>query len=155
LKTVGPFLNNSSAFSDIHELLCKRLNEPVFPLSAFAGGCEKAHGRIEQRSIDALPAKAAGIEEDWPSVTHVCRVERIRQAKRNGEWQAAQKAVVYLNARFPEDVVDPKMILDINRGHWGIEIMHRNKDVILGEDAYTNRSDEAPRNIFSLKPVVI
>jgi len=47
-------------------------------------------------------------------------------------------------------VVDPKMILDTNRGHWGIEIMHRNKDVILGEDAYTNRSDEAPRNIFSL-----
>jgi len=28
--------------------------------------------------------------------------------------------------------------------------MHRNKDVILGEDGYTNRSDNAPRNIFSL-----
>jgi len=28
--------------------------------------------------------------------------------------------------------------------------MHQNKDVILGEDAYTNRSDNAPRNIFSL-----
>ena len=28
--------------------------------------------------------------------------------------------------------------------------MHRNKDVILGEDGYTNRSDDAPRNIFSL-----
>ena len=28
--------------------------------------------------------------------------------------------------------------------------MRRNKDVILGEDAYTNRSDEAARNIFSL-----
>ena len=40
--------------------------------------------------------------------------------------------------------------LSANRGHWGIEIMHRNKDVILGEDGYTNRSDEAPRNIFSL-----
>ena len=97
-----------------------------------------------------LPAKAAGIEEDWPSATHVCRVERIRQPKKNGQWQAAQKEVVYLIARFPEGVVDPKMILDTNRGHWGIEIMHRNKDVILGEDAYTNRSDEAPRNIFSL-----
>jgi hypothetical protein len=40
--------------------------------------------------------------------------------------------------------------LRVNRGHWGIEIMHRNKDVILGEDSYTNRSDNAPRNIFSL-----
>ena len=32
----------------------------------------------------------------------------------------------------------------------GVEIMHRDKDVILGEDGYTNRLDNAPRNIFSL-----
>ncbi len=44
----------------------------------------------------------------------------------------------------------PKALLCANRGHWGIEIMHRNKDVILGEDGYTNRNDNAPRNIFSL-----
>ena len=41
-------------------------------------------------------------------------------------------------------------LLGANRGHWGIDIMHRNKDAILGEDGYTNRSDNAPRNIFSL-----
>ena len=34
------------------------------------------------------------------------------------------------------------------RDHWRIEIMHRNKDVILGEDGYTNCCDNAPRNIF-------
>jgi hypothetical protein len=28
--------------------------------------------------------------------------------------------------------------------------MHRDKDVILGEDGYTNRLDNAPRNVFSL-----
>jgi hypothetical protein len=28
--------------------------------------------------------------------------------------------------------------------------MHRDKDVTLGEDGYTNRSDNAPRNVFSL-----
>ncbi|MGJ0531954.1 hypothetical protein [Methylocystis sp.] len=28
--------------------------------------------------------------------------------------------------------------------------MHRNKDVTLGEDGYTNRSDNAQQNIFSL-----
>jgi hypothetical protein len=32
----------------------------------------------------------------------------------------------------------------------GIEIMHRDKDVILGEDGYTNRLDNAPRNLCSL-----
>ncbi len=28
--------------------------------------------------------------------------------------------------------------------------MHRDKDVTLGEDRYTNRSDHAPQNIFTL-----
>jgi hypothetical protein len=40
--------------------------------------------------------------------------------------------------------------MSANRGHWGIEITHRNKDVILGEDRHNNKSDNAPRNIFSL-----
>ncbi|WP_136661632.1 hypothetical protein [Nitratireductor sp. XY-223] len=44
----------------------------------------------------------------------------------------------------------PKDILDLNRKHWGVEIMHRDKDMTLGEDRYTNRSDHAPANIFSL-----
>ena len=33
--------------------------------------------------------------------------------------------------------------------------MHRNKDVILGEDGYTNRNDNAPANIFSLTSFVL
>ncbi len=44
----------------------------------------------------------------------------------------------------------PKDILRLNRNHWRIETMHRDKDVTLGEDRYTNRSDNAPRNIFTL-----
>ena len=28
--------------------------------------------------------------------------------------------------------------------------MHRDKDVCLGEDGYTNRKDHAPRNVFTL-----
>ena len=36
------------------------------------------------------------------------------------------------------------------RGTSRRQFTDRNKDVILGEDGYTNRSDNAPRNIFSL-----
>jgi hypothetical protein len=32
--------------------------------------------------------------------------------------------------------------------------MHRNKDVLLGEDGYTNPNDNAPANIFSLTSLV-
>lgn len=38
----------------------------------------------------------------------------------------------------------------LNRKHWQIEVMHRDKDVTLGEDRYTNRSGHAPRNVFTL-----
>ena len=58
--------------------------------------------------------------------------------------------VVYLIASLAATATAPEALLCANRDHWGIEIMHRNKDVILGEDTYTNRSDNAPRNIFSL-----
>jgi len=48
------------------------------------------------------------------------------------------------------DAPRPEALLRLNRAHWQIEIMHRDKDVCLGEDGYTNRIDHAPRNIFTL-----
>jgi hypothetical protein len=33
--------------------------------------------------------------------------------------------------------------------------MHRNKDVMLGEDGYTNWLDNAPRNVFSLTSLAL
>ena len=45
---------------------------------------------------------------------------------------------------------DPDRALALNRAHWRIEIMHRDNDVILGEDQYANRLDHAPRNILAL-----
>ncbi len=121
-----------------------------FLLRSFEGALEKGHGRVEKRSIDVLPAFAAGIEQDWPSVTHVCRVTRVRQVKKNSQWKEAETEIVYLIARLPDGEVPPETLLAINRGHWGIEIIHRDKDVALGEDGYANRSDDAPQNIFSL-----
>jgi len=122
----------------------------LFPLISFESDYEKTHGRIERRSIDVLPANAAGIDTDWPSVKHICRLTRFRQGKTTGEWKDPEQEVVYLIASLPAGEAAPEALLCANRGHWGIEIMHRNKDVILGEDGYTNRNDNAPRNIFSL-----
>ena len=44
---------------------------------------------------------------------------------------------------------DPNRVLALNPAYWRIKIMHRDKDVIPGEDQYTNRLDHAPRNIFT------
>jgi predicted transposase YbfD/YdcC len=101
-----------------------------------------------------LPTEAAGIQGEWPTVRQICRVIRSRQVKKNGEWQKPQHEVVYLVSSLPA-AASPQALLDVNRDHWRIEIMHRNKDVILGEDDYTNRCDNAPRNIFSLTGFVL
>jgi predicted transposase YbfD/YdcC len=68
----------------------KRLSTSRFsPLSRCDGGVEKAHGRIERRIIDVLPAKAVGISDEWPTVRQICRLQRSRQIKKNGQWQQA------------------------------------------------------------------
>ena len=75
---------------------------------------------------------------------------RFRQGKKNDEWKDPEEEFVYLIASLPAGETAPEAASLRQRGHWGVEIMRRNKDVILGEDGYTNRSDNAPRNIFSL-----
>jgi predicted transposase YbfD/YdcC len=121
-----------------------------FPLATFDSGATKAHGRIEQRRIEVLPVQAAGITQDWPTVSQICRVTRSRQRRVKGMWQEPQQEIAYLITSLTKDEASPEDLLNLNRKHWGIEIMHRNKDVMLGEDGYTNRLDNAPRNVFSL-----
>ena len=101
-----------------------------------------------------LPAEAAGIQGEWLTVRQICRVIRSRQVKKNAEWQKPQHEVVYLVSSLIA-AASPQALLGVNRDHWRIEIMHRNKDVILGEDGYANRCDNAPRNIFSLTGFVL
>lgn len=62
---------------------------------------------------------------------------------------------MYLITSLSAEQASPQDLLKLNRDHWGIEIMHRNKDVILGEDAYTNRKDNAPHAIFILNNLVL
>ena len=97
-----------------------------------------------------LPAEAAGIQDDWPGVKQICRVRRTRQRKKQGAWTPPEEEVAYLITSLSAAAAAPETLLRVNREHWGIEIMHRDKDVTLGEDGYANRSDNAPRNVFSL-----
>jgi hypothetical protein len=49
---------------------------------------KKAHGRIEQRIIEVLPAEALGPHPEWPSIAQIAKVERRREVKRKGQWAA-------------------------------------------------------------------
>ena len=75
-------------------------------------------------------------------------MSRTREHIRAGQVTKTQAETVYLITSMTQP--EPEDILRLNRNHWRIEIMLRDKDVTLGEDRYTNRSDNAPRNIFTL-----
>jgi hypothetical protein len=113
--------------------LKRRSRSRFFPLATFDSGATKAHGRIERRRIDVLPAQAADITQEWPTVSQICRVTRSRQRRVKGVWQEQQETA-YLITSLTQDEASPEYLLNLNRKHWGIEIMHRNKDVMLGED---------------------
>ncbi len=70
-------------------------------------------------------------------------MKRWRWQKVNGIWRAPQEETVdsipCLTA-----AVSPQALPSVNRDHWGIAIMQRNKDIILGADSYANRGDNAP-----------
>ena len=108
------------------------------------------HGRIDMRHIDLLPADALTehMRFAWPTVRSIVRITRQRAHVRAGNIVKSQTETAYLITSLPKP--DPEHILLLNRHHWKIEAMHRDKDVTLGEDGYTNRSDNAPRNIFVL-----
>lgn len=116
---------------------------------------EKGHGRIERRVIDVLPVQAASIQNDWSTVQQVCRVRRFIQRKKKGEWQPIKEETVYLITSLSEAEAVPQDLLDLNRKHWGIEIMHRNKDVFLHEDWCTCRKNNAPHVTFVLHNLVL
>jgi hypothetical protein len=108
------------------------------------------HGRIDLRRVDLLPAEALSehMRSAWPSVRSIVRITRRREHVRAGNIVKIETETAYLITSLLRP--DPKRILRLNRHHWKIEAMHRDKDVCLGEDGYTNRSGHAPRNVFTL-----
>ncbi len=89
----------------------------------------------------------------WPTIRCIARITRNRQHVRTGTVTKNETETTYLISSMAE--ATPETILRLNRNHWQIEIMHRDKDVTMGEDRYTNRSNHAPRNIFALTSAAI
>ena len=109
-----------------------------------------AAARSRARHIELLPANALSeyMRNTWPRIRSIARVTRNRQHVRGGNVTKNETETTYLISSMA--AATPETILQLNRNHWQIEIMHRDKDVTLGEDRYTNRSDHAPQNIFTL-----
>lgn len=128
----------------------RHFETPLFFPEPWHAPPDPGHGRIDQRSIALLPAQALSksMRAAWPSLRTIACVTRKRDHVRAGRIMKTEVETTYLITSL--DAPRPATLLRLNRAHWHIEIMHRDKDVCLGEDGYTNRKDHAPRNVFTL-----
>jgi len=109
------------------------------------------HGRIETRQIWTTPALNAYL--DFPHVGQAFLIERLTLNKKTGK--VSRDLAYGITSRSPGQV-DPKRLLDINRGHWTIEnschyILYWNFDA----DRCRIRTGHGPENVTRLRRFAI
>lgn len=106
----------------------------------------KEHGRIKIRRI-AVRAPPARLDQEWPGLLRVCRIERLRELKTYCERQ-----VIYAITDLPKEAASADRLLDLSRAHWQIENRSfRVKDGTFAEDACRVRSGNAPIALAHLR----
>ena len=118
---------------------------------SFDDACrEGRHGdRWERRRL--WTSTALNEYLDWPGLGQVCCVERVRRhrGRETVEWAYA------ITSLLPERA-DAARLLEIWRGHWGIENrLHWVRDVVFGEDQSQVRTGSAPQLLAALRNLVI
>lgn len=121
---------------------------PVAPASV-ATTIEKAHGRIEKRTLRATTILTK--HQDWAGLQQGFQVvrERTAQGKKTVE-------VVHGISSLSPERADASRLLALTRGHWGIENgLHYKRDVTMGEDASRIRKGVAPQVMAALRNSII
>ena len=87
------------------------------------------------------------LDKDWPGLTAICRIERIRELK-----DRCSREVIYAITSLPTDKLDPAALLQLSRDHWQIEnCLFHVRDVTFREDACRVRSGAAPQALAELR----
>jgi predicted transposase YbfD/YdcC len=110
---------------------------------------DRGHGRIDVRTIKALPPTGL-IRALFPHVEQVFLVERYSYAP-DGTLLGAV-AVLGITSLTAEEA-GPGDLLAYLRGHWAIEMHHYVRDVVFGEDA--SRVSGAHRALAAVRNTVI
>ena len=108
----------------------------------------KAHGRIEQRTIDVMTPLKGAI--NYPGVSQIARITRYREVLKTdvaGADEEDRTTTAYLITSLDADRASPEELLRLNRRHWSVEnLNHRVRDCVHGEDACLTRTGHGPAN---------
>jgi predicted transposase YbfD/YdcC len=91
-----------------------------------------------------LPAR---LDEKWPGIKAICRIERIRETK-----DRCSREVIYAITSAPPEAFDASALLNASRDHWAIENREFHvRDVTFREDASRIRTGGAPEAMAVLR----
>jgi predicted transposase YbfD/YdcC len=108
---------------------------------------DKGHGRIEIRRIAVRTVLPTRLDQNWPGITAICRIERIRELR-----DRCSREVIYAITSLPTDKLDAAALLKLSRDHWQIEnCLFHVRDVTFREDACRVRSGAAPEALADLR----
>jgi predicted transposase YbfD/YdcC len=113
----------------------------------------KAHGRLEHRHIICSPELNEWFASRWAGVAQVFCLQRTTTLLKTGE---VRRQTVYGISNLSLTQAPPMRMLELNRGHWGIENrLHWRRDVTLGEDACQTRTGSAPGILACLNSALL
>ena len=93
------------------------------------------------------------MQQKWEGLKQGIEITRERTVIAKGETTVE---VVYAITSLSEQEADAKRLLELTRGHWGIEnSLHHVRDVTLKEDASRVRKGNAPQVMAALRNVVV
>lgn len=110
----------------------------------------KGHGRLEEREL-VVSSTLRGYS-DWPHLEQVFKL-KCRVIDRLGQ---IRETTHYGVTSLPRNSASPQRLLQLVRGHWGIENgLHHRRDVSLWEDHSQVRMGQAPHVLATLNNLVV
>jgi predicted transposase YbfD/YdcC len=104
---------------------------------------------LEQRTLRTTSLLT--LHQKWPGLAQAFELRRQRTV----HGVTAQEVVYGITSLKPEQA-QAKRLLELTRGHWGIENkLHYVRDVTLGEDGCRVRKGAAPQVLAALRNAVI
>lgn len=108
---------------------------------------DKAHGRLEERTIDVLATHGTALL--FPGVQQIARLTRTREILK---YKTKSQELIFLITDFDYDSLSAENFLALKRDYWAIENkLHYRKDFVFGEDRSTIRANFGPQNMSSLR----
>ena len=122
---------------------------PPEPSHKVARSTEKAHGRIEKRTLRVTTVLTK--TQDWAGLKQGFEV--IRERTQNGK---TTKETVHGITSLSSHEANAKRLLELTREHWGIENgLHYRRDVTMGEDQSRIRKGVAPQVMAALRNSIV